>query len=110
MILVSVAIVVLPIALSPDERVVLVIAFDVTLLGVPLFFISPWDRARLRAFNIISGREFCHYPLHSAHYYLSYSNFYTIYFSEKLTKVTNILLETSSTRLNYKEEADGKES
>ena len=45
MILVSVAIMVLPIALSPDERVVLGIAFDVTLLGVPLFFISSWDRA-----------------------------------------------------------------
>ena len=70
MILVSVAIVVLPIALSPDERVVLVIAFGVTLLGVPLFFIFSWDRARLRAFNVISGREFCCYPLHSAHYYV----------------------------------------
>ena len=57
MILVAVAIVILPIVLSPDERVILVIGFGMTLLGVPLFFIFSWDRTRLRIFDIISGRE-----------------------------------------------------
>ena len=52
---VAVYLVVLPLALSPDQRVVIVIAFVALLLGIPVFFIFSWDRLRPKVFNKISG-------------------------------------------------------
>ena len=55
MVLVSVVLVILPLALSPDARVVVAIGFGALLLGVPVFFVFSWGRIRPKVFNKISG-------------------------------------------------------
>ena len=55
MILVSSFLVVVPIALVPEDRITLGVAVVFILLGLPIFFFFAWDKFRLKIFNIISG-------------------------------------------------------
>ena len=56
LLLVTAYLVILPMMLSADDRLVVLLAYGALLLGVPVYFLFSWDRLRPRILDAISGK------------------------------------------------------
>ena len=85
MIVVSLFLVVIPIALVPEERITLGIAIVFILLGLPIFIFFAWDKFRPKIFNKISGL--------SAHSSMSFHLYVLYFYFRKDNKTCNHSIE-----------------